>query len=222
MMSKKFVLLGWCRAVCLYAVVAVVGLNADLLTKHWVFQALGMPGTYKADTEPDLKAVYWILPNVAGFQTSLNQGALFGLGHGHITILVVLSVLFLIGIMGYMVLWAWKSLFFSTVLGMITAGIFGNLYDRLGWHGFTDSSGQPVYAVRDWILCMIGSFPWPNFNIADSLLVCSVILLLLHELLFNSAEQRGALEQRQEAGTEKPVGSKEQAGHLPTSLSVDA
>ena len=166
---------------CVYIIIALAGLAADLLSKHWVFNALGMPREYEADS-----AVYWIVPNVFGFQTSLNPGALFGFGAGQTTILVVLSLLFLAGIVGYVLFWAWRSLFLSIILGMITAGICGNLYDRLAWHGLTNLEGQPIYAVRDWILCMIGTFPWPNFNIADSLLVCSVILLLLHELLFPS------------------------------------
>lgn len=180
---------GRCRAVCLFVSIALAGLAADLLTKHWVFQALRMPGEYKADTAPELNAVYWILPNIIGFQTSLNTGALFGFGQGQTTILVTLSLIFLIGIVLYVVLWAWRSLFFSAMLGMITAGICGNLYDRLGWHGLTypdwhPMTGQQIYAVRDWILVMIGTFPWPNFNVADSLLVCSIILWFLHNLYY--------------------------------------
>jgi signal peptidase II len=132
--------------------------------------------------------VHWIWQDVFGFQLSLNAGALFGIGQGQTTFLVVLSLIFLVGIVVWLVIAAWRSLFLSAILGMITAGICGNLYDRLGWHGLTDAAGQPIFAVRDWILCMIGTFPWPNFNIADSLLVCSVILLLLHELLFGTKE----------------------------------
>jgi signal peptidase II len=176
---------GWCRAVTLFTAIALAGLAADLLTKQGVFQALGMPGEYPA---PD--SVFWIFQNVFGFQTSLNPGALFGLGAGQTTMLAVLSLIFLSGIFGYVALWAWRSLFLSAILGMITAGICGNLYDRLGWHGLTDLEGQPIFAVRDWILCMIGTFPWPNFNIADALLVCSVILLLLHEL----SQKKNAIE----------------------------
>ena len=177
----------------IYFAIALAGLAADLLTKHWVFQALGMPGEFKADIEPELNAVYWIAPDIFGFQTALNTGALFGLGAGQTIIFVVLSLFFLVGIIGYVLFWAWRSLFFSAILGMITAGICGNLYDRLGWHGLVyphwhPLAGNPIYAVRDWIFCMIGTFPWPNFNIADALLVCSIILLLLHHLLFEIKE----------------------------------
>ena len=175
---------GWCRAVCLFVAVAVVGLTADLLTKHWAFQALGM-------SKPD--DVHWVWQGVFGFQTTLNPGALFGMFAGQTMILVALSLVFLVGIMVYLLFWAWQSSFFTVIFGMIAAGICGNLYDRLGWHGLVypawhDMAGQPIYAVRDWILVMIGTFHWPNFNIADSLLVCSVILLLLHGLLEKNDE----------------------------------
>jgi len=132
--------------------------------------------------------VHWVWQDIFGFQTTLNSGIAFGMFAGQTTILVALSLIFLVGITAYLLFWAWKSLFFTIILGMITAGICGNLYDRLGWHGLVypewhEMGGQPIYAVRDWILVMIGTFHWPNFNIADSLLVCSVILILLHGFL---------------------------------------
>ena len=187
----------WCRAVCLFLAIAIAGLAADLLTKHWAFQALGMPGEYRWETEPELRGVYWVWQGVFGFQTALNPGALFGILAGQIALLVGLSLIFLTGIVVYLTFWAWRSSFLTVILGMITAGICGNLYDRLGWHGLIypewyppEMAGQQVYAVRDWILCMIGTFHWPNFNIADALLVCSVILLLLHGLLFEEKAEK--------------------------------
>ena len=172
------------RAASLFIIVALIGLAADLHTKNQAFLALGMPGMYR-QTEPELKAVYWIWPNVFGFQTALNPGALFGIAAGQKLFLVIVSLIFLTGIILYLFYAAWRSLFLSAILGMIAAGICGNLYDRLGLHGLIypewhPEAGEPIYAVRDWILCMIGTFPWPNFNIADSLLVCSVILLLIY------------------------------------------
>ena len=189
-----------CRVLCLFAVIAVAGLAADLLTKYWAFQTLGFPGKYKAETEPELGAVYWVWQDVFGFQTALNTGGLFGFGADYTMFFAVFSVFFLIGIIGYTFFWAWRSQFLTSVLGMLTAGICGNLYDRIGWHGLvypddpmghTDHAlaGQQIFAVRDWIYCMIGTFPWPNFNIADSLLVCSIVLLLLHGLFFNKIKE---------------------------------
>ena len=175
----------WYCAVCLFVAIALAGAAADLLTKHWVFQALH-------DTEPG--AVYWIVQDVFGFQLSLNTGGLFGFASGWTAVLSLLSLIFLVGIIGFVALWGWRSWFLTVILGLIVAGICGNLYDRLGWHGLVDANGLPIYAVRDWILCMIGTFHYPNFNIADSLLVCSVILLLLHELWFNKEPKESAPE----------------------------
>ena len=41
-------------------------------------------------------------------------------------------------------------------------------------------AGEQVYAVRDWILLQYNArWVWPNFNIADALLVCGTCLLLV-------------------------------------------
>ena len=67
------------------------------------------------------------------------------------------------------------DLFLTVTLGIVTGGILGNLYDRLGlWSGFQE------FAVRDWIRLSYQQHVWPNFNIADSLLVCGVALLVWH------------------------------------------
>lgn len=165
----------------LFFVIAALGLAFDLGTKHWIFADLGRPGE---------QLPRWIVQDVFGFQTSLNQGALFGIGQGQVTLFVVLSFIALIGV----VWWIWadlnKSLYLACTLGLIASGILGNLWDRCGLHGMTwtefdcrvwscdpECVGRPIYAVRDWILVMIGSYPWPNFNIADSCLVCGAILI---------------------------------------------
>jgi signal peptidase II len=72
----------------------------------------------------------------------------------------------------------------------VMGGLLGNLYDRLGLpvHLFPGSdvqAGEPVHAVRDWILMQWSDqLRWPNFNVADVLLVCGAISLVLHAALF--------------------------------------
>jgi signal peptidase II len=66
-------------------------------------------------------------------------------------------------------------------------GVLGNLYDRLGLHGQLwpagPRAGTPIYAVRDWILWQLNDrWRWPNFNIADSLLVVGAGAIFLHLL----------------------------------------
>ncbi len=156
---------------------AVVGLIVDLATKKWVFDWLGSPPSGQT---------YWIWEDVLALKTSLNEGALFGIGQGQGTIFVVLSLLAVLGILLWMY-WggAARDWLLSLALGCVTGGTLGNLYDRLGWSNLRweyanelHEVGEPVYAVRDWIYFKL--IEWPIFNIADSLLVCGAILLLWH------------------------------------------
>ena len=163
-----------------FMLIAGGGLAADLATKHWMFAWLGMPG---ARRDPA-----WICPNVFGFQTSLNEGALFGIGQGMVPFFSVLSIGAAVAICWWLfVAGAARQWLLTVALAGIMAGILGNLYDRTGqpglrWNFPNDlhNVGDPVFAVRDWILVMIGKWPWPNFNIADSLLVCGAMLLAGH------------------------------------------
>ncbi len=161
---------------------ALFGCIADLATKDWIFGRLGMPGA---------SPTWWIGDGVFGFQTSLNQGALFGLARGHVVVLAALSILVLPAIIYWLfAARAARDLLLTIALGLVTAGILGNLYDRLGLHGLAWANGDPVYAVRDWVLVMIGDFHWPNFNLADSMLVCGSILLVWHAFWQKPAEGR--------------------------------
>jgi signal peptidase II len=165
----------------LFLLMVGVGTVADLLTKSWMVDWLGIPPYGRT---------HWIWKGFIGFQISLNDGALFGLGQGFVSVFAGLSILAAAGIL----LWlfcgrAFHDRLLTMALACILAGIFGNLYDRLGWHGLTypcaygnHAAGEKIYAVRDYILVMIGSWQWPNFNLADSLLVCGAGLLVWHAL----------------------------------------
>jgi signal peptidase II len=124
--------------------------------------------------------ILWLWPDVFGFEFSLNQGALFGIGQGMTPVFAGLSIAAAAAILWWLFrVGAARDLLLTTALGCVMAGILGNLYDRLGLPGLA-YNGRPVYAVRDWILVMIGNWPWPTFNIADSLLVCGAGLLIWH------------------------------------------
>ncbi|MGA2620803.1 MAG: signal peptidase II [Thermoguttaceae bacterium] len=162
----------------LFLAIAAGGCAADLATKHWVFDRLGMPGG----------PTWWLRPGVLGFQTSLNEGALFGMGQGMVPVFAVLSVGAMAGIVWWL-FWAGaaRQWLLTAALASITGGVLGNLYDRLGLPGLRwnfpnplHHAGQPVYAVRDFVLVMLGPWQWPNFNLADSMLVCGAALLVGH------------------------------------------
>lgn len=157
--------------IALFFGIAGFGCAIDLLTKQLAFARLGQPGG----------AVWWIFEGYVGFETSINRGALFGIGQGMIPLFAIVSFLAIGGI-GFWVLrgGALDELVLTIALGMILAGILGNLYDRLGLWG---QSG-----VRDWILFRYQTFTWPNFNVADSLLVCGAGLLMWHSWRVDRAE----------------------------------
>jgi signal peptidase II len=163
----------------LFLVPAAVGCAVDLATKAWLF------------SWPELRAggVYWIWNGHAGLQLSWNEGALFGMGQGKVWLFAALSVAAAIAIPVWLfVFGAARDAWMTFALGCIMGGVLGNLYDRLGLHGevwpASDvRAGEPVYAVRDWILWQINDrWSWPNFNIADSLLVVGAALLIMHAL----------------------------------------
>lgn len=171
-----------------FLALAVGGCAVDLATKRWMFDYLGQPG-------PDSRTV-WLWTGVFGFQTSLNEGALFGMGQGFSPVFAALSVGAAFGIVIWL-FWAGaaKDWLLTVALAVVTIGILGNLYDRLGlpglvWNGAhpNHALGEPVYAVRDFILVMIGRWPWPTFNLADSSLVCGAGLLMWHALVTPTAE----------------------------------
>ena len=162
----------------LFWILAAGGCAVDLATKRWIFDRLGMPMA---------KPTEWLIQNVFGFTTSLNEGALFGIGQGRVALFALLSVVALLGILYWLfVSGAAHDLLLTVALGSVCAGIFGNLYDRLGLPGLTwdfppGRQGEAVYAVRDWLhFQIVGLIDWPIFNIADSLLVCGAGLLIWH------------------------------------------
>lgn len=159
--------------VVVFALLAVGGGLLDLWTKAAVFRWRGLPG----ERDP-----WWLIDGYVGIETAVNIGAVFGIGAGRGTFFAAFSVIAAIGILVWLFyLGAAKQWWLTVALGCVTGGIIGNLYDRVGmWW-------QPGYpeawksGVRDWILWQASdSLTWPNFNIADSLLVCGAGMLLWH------------------------------------------
>lgn len=166
----------------LFCLIASVGFFADLATKRLMFDRLGLPGAREVD---------WVIPNIFGFQTSLNEGALFGMGQGMTWFFVAASILAFAAILFWFVREAFASRLLTVSLGLVMAGIGGNLWDRLALHGLrwpsdfpSELADRPIQAVRDWILVLIGSYHWPNFNFADCFLVVGTIFICVYALFF--------------------------------------
>ncbi len=162
----------WVRWLSFF-VVAILGTTADLWTKQWVFSWRGLPGQMPP---------WWLIDSYVGIETAVNPGALFGMGAGWGSLFAGLSLLAAAAIFVWLYRFrAIDSWWLVIALAAVMGGIFGNLYDRLGlWNPPPE---MPTWAsgVRDWILFRYNAvYVWPNFNIADSLLVCGAIMLAAH------------------------------------------
>ena len=144
--------LAWLR----FIGVVTVGVATDLTTKVIAFRELGP----QAQTHHVV-----VIPDVLKFQTTLNNGAVFGIGQG-LALLFILMSLVAIAFVVYVFMssyrWQWPT---HIALGLILAGAMGNMYDRVFNHG----------GVRDFIL--LHYWPW-IFNMADAMLCIGVPMLI--------------------------------------------
>ena len=171
LLKKRFVL---------FFCVAALTLLADLVSKSVIFSSF-------FDPAQDFQMPHFWVDGMFGIQTSTNPGALFGMGSGYSWLFAILSLVALSGIMLWLfVFGAGYDLFLTLTLGLISGGIMGNLYDRLGWGALPSYPESIRTNVRDWILFRLEGVPffdpWPNFNLADCWLVCGAALLFFHAL----------------------------------------
>ena len=117
--------------------------------------------------------------------TTFNPGALWGIGQNQTWLFATLSF-FAVGAIGYFV-WnrqAIASWWLTIASGLLLAGTLGNLYDRLGLHGWKNPNGTVVYAVRDFLdFVFFGNFHWATFNFADTYLVTGAIMLVVYSFV---------------------------------------
>ena len=167
---------GWFTFVTIAALAAVI----DLATKAAIFSRLGMPGEQRGMV---------LVPGMLSLETNLNEGALFGMGQGLGAVFAAVSLCAIGGILWMVSRPSTRSdRWLLVALALITGGIIGNLYDRVGlpgltWHAPLERQGEAVLAVRDWIHFKLdGIIDWPIFNLADSWLVIGAGLMLLLSL----------------------------------------
>ena len=127
-------------------------------------------------------------------ETAFNRGALWGMGQGQTWLFATLSFV-AVGVIAYFVRsgQVTSSKWLTVAIGLLLAGTLGNLFDRLGLHGWKDAQGEIVYAVRDFLdFWFFGNFHWATFNFADSYLVVGAIMLVLHSFLVPPKESDSA------------------------------
>src|SRR6266404_2343069 len=107
-------------AILLFAGTAAVGLFGDLWSKSMAVAHL-RDGT-----------IVRAIPNLVHFTYTENHGAVFGLGQGQQALFLTVSV-GAIGFLVFLFLTSGRSRFYQLILGMLLAGVLGNMYDRLNF-----------------------------------------------------------------------------------------
>lgn len=149
----------------------MVGLALDLWTKKVVFDWLEHRDNVS------------IINGFLQLTRALNNGAAFGLLPGRPYLLVAVSVVALIAIIAVFLFSRSRQRLVHIALGLFTAGVCGNLYDRIFNGGF----------VRDFIdVVYWPGKHWPAFNIADSLLCVGVGLLLISTFFTGQSARKHA------------------------------
>jgi len=172
-------------------VVTVLGLAADLWSKHWAFGSLAERLTGQA-IDIDRKAVFAgqhgaliqdhqplvIIPTLLEFKLVLNVGAVFGAGEGKRPLFIgvtVFAVLF-----GTLLFGWWtraRDKWAHVAIGLLLAGGLGNLYDRW-FFGCVRDFIHPFPGLR---LSSGGHSLWPYVsNVADKFLLIGIAILLVH------------------------------------------
>ena len=150
--------------------IALCGVAVDLWTKSLVFDWLR--------EQPEGQFV--VVDGFLNLVMALNNGAAFGLFAGRMLWLTAVSVVALAVVMGFFVFGGRQPRLVHVALALFTAGVAGNLYDRLFHNGH----------VRDFIdVVYWPGKHWPAFNVADSMLCIAVGLLILASFTARSSQK---------------------------------
>jgi signal peptidase II len=159
MSSDRFSALSSPVAYLLFYLTAGIGLALDLWTKSLAFTKFS-----------DASESYPFIPGWLEFQRVTNHGAVFGLGQGDQLIFIAVSIAAII-FLNYLFATSKRRWLYQILLGMLLAGVMGNLYDRITLHYVRDM----IHAVPRWPKV----FPWV-FNVADSFLCVGVGLMIIY------------------------------------------
>jgi len=156
-----------------FLLTAIAGLALDQWSKIHSFATLKISQSVNPDGHVVVSSrTYEFIRGWLHFHVTANQGAVFGLGQGKRILFVAVSLAAIVFIF-YLFIASARQRFYQIILGMLLAGVLGNLYDRLLLGYVRDM----IFALPKWDV-----FPW-IFNVADSLLCVGVALMILHSFL---------------------------------------
>jgi signal peptidase II len=163
-------------ALARFFLTTIAGLSLDLWTKQLAFATDPYNIPYMWATPHRAQALgdeIRFIPGWLHFTVTTNEGAVFGFGQGYRWLFICVSVLAIL-FLTWLFANSGRQRFYQFTLGLLLAGVLGNMYDRIMF-------GH----VRD----MIHILPqWKNlfyyiFNVADVMLCTGVGLLVLTSLM---------------------------------------
>ncbi len=192
--------------------VFALGLTVDLGSKRWSFQNVApQPVEYRRSSgAPDLSTPphppVQVIPRLLNLHLVKNDGAVFGIGANQRMFFIVFTVAALAGAVAVFARWTDdRSMSAHIALGLIMAGGFGNLYDRIALGYVRDFlhmlPGWKLPFSLNWPGGSDEVFPWV-FNAADVMLLAGMGTLMWH---MNSVDRRRKAE-RTDAASTQPAG----------------
>ena len=144
------------------------GLALDLWTKKAVFDWLEYRGSVS------------FISGFLQFVRALNNGAAFGIFAGKPYFLTAVSIIAIVVIFIVFLFSGSQPKLVHIALGLLAAGVSGNLYDRIFNGGL----------VRDFIDVYYRDYHWPAFNVADAVLCIGVGLVIISTFFTQKSSQR--------------------------------
>lgn len=158
---------------------ALIGFGLDLWTK-WLAVVHLKPSHATVRFIPDW--LHWAYTE--------NHGAVFGSGQGLRWLFVTVSVL-AVAFLLYLFATSGRQRIYQILLGILLAGVLGNLYDRLA-HGYVRDMihALPGWKWPGWLVELLPGWQWKYqdvfpwiFNVADTLLCVGVALMIVFSLV---------------------------------------
>lgn len=159
--------LSWKHIITGLAII-IASFIADQLSKAYIISIYSETG----------KQFHTVIENFFYISHVRNTGAAWGILDGNTIILVWGTGIVLLALFCFLFLTNRMGL--TVPVAMIVGGGLGNLYDRI----FRDG-------VVDFLDVYIFGYDYPVFNVADAILVCGVILLMVYILFFYKEERPG-------------------------------
>lgn len=168
-------------ALCRFFLTTAVGLLADLWAKNLAVDQL------------QNGRVVDFIHGWLQFEFIENPGAVFGIAPGKTTVFILVSILAIV-FLTYLFSTSAGRPFYQVILGLLLAGVLGNMYDRIEIGKVRDM----IHALPGWrwplgvrhVLKFLPDEVFPYiFNVADSLLCTGVALMVIYSF-FTPGEEK--------------------------------